>query len=272
MLHPDFDRILQKAHELRFYVSIKTNGNLLSREFVRSTLLGRAHHIEITLFSLSDEINARLAGVPYNTARLLETIIEFKDSLKISCSIAALPENIRTLKPLLEWLKKNGIDWDGDTMIFPPQKEKLEEFISKNLTLSEKVIVHRLFDEMKHFADIIDKIAFNDMMKSKQKDMMCAAGAEMLYINPFGEITPCISLPLVLGHAGRDTLEDAKKFFITEYSEMLQKKSSIPELCQGCVLDPKCTYCPGLAYRLNGSTRKMSSFICDDLKSRRTER
>jgi AdoMet-dependent heme synthase len=89
----------------------------------------------------------------------------------------------------------------------------------------------------------------------------CSAGHTACYINPYGEVFPCVQFPLPTGNLRRLKFND-----IWYRSPKMQEVRSIKvkdlTVCSSCSHAGTCTRCPGLAY-MEGSMRGPSSSDCE---------
>lgn len=155
----------------------------------------------------------------------------------------------RTLRAVM-MTKCAGIDTYIKTVVMPQNSDSLEELLKWGMRLNVKVTPgFAVLDT--HMGRSKDKFRFSSVGEYRHAmemircysgekssavdktphDMVCAVGKSSLCINPYGDVTPCLTIPVRLGNVRESSIRD-----IWEGSYALKEISEIRfrDLCPGC--------------------------------------
>jgi radical SAM protein with 4Fe4S-binding SPASM domain len=92
-------------------------------------------------------------------------------------------------------------------------------------------------------------------------EVPCSAGHTLAYISPYGEVFPCVQLPLSCGNLRKRRFAEIWR----ESPRLLEVRAirtrDLPA-CAPCSFVSTCTRCPGLAY-MEGDLRGISKVDCE---------
>jgi radical SAM protein with 4Fe4S-binding SPASM domain len=83
------------------------------------------------------------------------------------------------------------------------------------------------------------------------EDIPCSAGHNSCYISPYGDVFPCVQMPVATGNLRKQTFENI--WFRSEEMNRVRavRESQLP-LCSKCSIREYCERCPGLAQMEGG--------------------
>lgn len=199
-LRPDILPILEHARNLNFSISLMSSGTVgLDEEQIEDLADIGLAHLLFSMYSVDPAVHDRITGVPGSCAKLIRTIkaCRARDlQVVLNCSIFSLNRNgIMALKDF-----SDGYDldlrlsyditprWDGSP-------------IPADLAVGE--------EEGRRF---VERLGLGRNKGSKDKvtipleveNQGCGAGSGLCYINPRGEVWPCVEVPLVCGSLTQD--------------------------------------------------------------------
>ncbi|MHB1295220.1 MAG: radical SAM protein [Anaerolineae bacterium] len=97
----------------------------------------------------------------------------------------------------------------------------------------------------------------------KSGPKVCAAGQGIVAINPYGDVYPCMLMPMVIGNIRERAFSELWR---TDPTADLQAVRSLVRAdlteCQACTLAPYCDRCPGVALSESGSLTSRSASAC----------
>lgn len=263
LMRKDFFGILDLIRKHGFAFRIFTNGTLLSEDKMirlkNYPLIG----IEMSLWGSNPEINDSLMGKPGAFARIIHTARGLKR--------LAIPFTIKTTICTGNYsdfgnIKKLVEELGGDFRYTPWLTMKLDgDRSNMNFRLNE--------DQARAFYKIHDE-AFADqdpaanrkknLRKStavNRKEYMCLAGISTFALNPFGDVFPCVDIPVKAGNI-RETNFQTIWNEAPVMRELRKLHVSDAQICQVCDLRPYCARCPGIALVETGSLTNPFSYAC----------
>lgn len=263
MCHPDFGRILRRACELGFVVSVATNGLLITKE--RLADFPKDHkdlRVGVSLEGAGD-YSALRGKVSFE--QLSEKLLLLKDNGILTTVMATMSsKNIDELRRVFEWCVEHGIAFRS--VQFSPIGRG-EEAANRDLMLTRDDVekASRLWlDETLFEMEINKSIGicvakiFDYTFQLVYSTKRCKGGRSLAYVSADGSVYPC-SICVATGDykAGnvrekrfselwRDSFQGIRSFIWEDFKG-----------CAGCELsggDYFCTNrCPPLALRYRGS-------------------
>jgi len=245
LVRKDAGGIIKKLSELKFNVSLLTNGSLLDERY--EEVLPYVNSVVLSLDSEnehSNELNRSAVGFQ-NILQVIRKITrEFPEKLVIRSVITA--NNINEVKGFHDRLKKDyGVKHTTKTMFLPNRIEDIAQVPE--------------LEKMKPINDT--EIGDSNVY------YRCSAGKKIIALSPSGDIFPCQSL----------MHEEFKmaNIFDGDWQERVKKSSTalMPRLLgekEGCA---DCQYkhfcgggCPAIGYRLYRNFDRRPDFLCTHLK------
>jgi len=234
-----------------------TNGTLINSEIANSLKKIKPRGIEISLLGATPDTHDSITGVKGSFAKTIEAIrllverrivVTTKTTL-MSLNVSEYPQ-IKSLSEKLGAVPKSGSRVvpriDGD---FCPQQYKISQ------EERERFLHNELLDE--------SFIPYPD--EDSPGSQTCKAGKMLASINPYGDVSPCVLLPIRLGNlkeksfkeiwhnAGNKTLHELRDLKIEDL-----------EKCSSCQLASLCSRCTGSAYLEHKSLTAPDSSACED--------
>jgi len=194
LIHPEFFKIVEYAHQLDFHTSLITNAFLIeNQEYANKLEKIGLNNITISLYSTKEKIHDEMTGIPGSYQRIIKAI-EYLKNTKINIGINTLltNKNIEDYFLVCEFAINYKLDFNSDPVVtcdllgkqcnlsLRPSKEQLEKhFKAKGKKWPESIPNPSLVD--------VDAAICN-MAKTK-----CA-------INHRGELLPCVEIREVIGN------------------------------------------------------------------------
>jgi len=259
-LRPDFFELLACARKLRFDVTLKTNALLITEE--RAAQLRRlgVRRIQISLYSADAAIHDAITKVPGSFARTLEAL-RFCHAqgllVKISCPL--MKQNIAVWREVQALADLLGVTFIMDPTITPMMD-------GNRSTLDMRLAASELLPVMQ--APVFDAPA-SAPAKAEDAEMAaafdnipCSAGHNSLYISPYGDIYPCVQMPLPTGNLREKSFSDIW-FGSPKMLRVRNVRESDLAICNDCDIRQHCQRCPGLAFMEDGDLGGPSERACE---------
>ncbi|MCC6555743.1 MAG: radical SAM protein [Polyangiaceae bacterium] len=263
-LHPHFDRILRKARENDFAITVLSNGTTITDQYFDVLKEVQIDEMQFTLFSMNPEEHDYITRVPGSherTMRTIERVIESDIPLKISCPIMKV--NRHAFKDVARWAWPHGIDVNTDFVLFA-----CTDFASypleNRLSLAEAEELIR--DMIEHDPAYRRFLDFRDPPidpRTLASSPCCGAGRDTICLDANGDYFFCPLFRRKLGNAHSDRLKDL--WAGTPAIEEIRRTSwsDFPK-CMGCDAFHFCSMCFARNYNEGrGDIFKINEHCCD---------
>lgn len=237
LLYPGIWEVLEQTKEKRMKVTLYSNGLLIDEKIAERLDLYNVALVGISLYSHCPKIHDEVTGIKgsyYRTINAIKILKMAEINVEIKCVV----------------LKQNFSDID--------KLEKLAEKLQCKI-IFDYTLTCKLNGEMEPYQYALE---YNDYMQLAQEKKFslgeeeilrdefyfeqrpCNAGRYSLYMNPYGEIFPCVSFRLKLGR-----YERIKKFY--EFQDLIKWKKIKRAEFSECGKHEYCKYCFELCAGVN---------------------
>lgn len=221
LLHPDVFDIAKFIKQKGFFLTLKTNGTLITKDNVKY-IKKQFDHIILTRYGCSKSIYETVTGIPGSYDKYLQAL-ELLQTSKIS------------YKENSVLLNENECEIDE----FLERTSMLDAYISVNCD-NKYALNHRPSDMALYrlFKKNYSKIMLGKYQTINEQTRVCNCGECSLTINAEGEINPCTSFYYSLGNCRQQSLIDV-------WCSLARK--SLIEKCKVKYFE-KCMLCPDRKY------------------------
>ncbi|RLI89242.1 MAG: radical SAM/SPASM domain-containing protein [Archaeoglobales archaeon] len=284
LIHEHFWKVAEYASKKGFHLSIATNGTLIDENVARRLRNLNFGYVEISLDASKAEIHDSFRGVKGAFRRAVEGIKTcVREGLFVGIATTATKLNVEDIPNVIDFAIELGA---GRVVVFnfiPTGRGK--ENANLDLSAEERgKLLEYLYDRLEegkiqvfstsptyaavalrrvvkkrgrkitptHFANVelssMEKYGNATIVLS---EFIGGCGAGRLYcgIEPNGDITPCVFMPIVVGNAIRDGF--LKVWQESEILEELRDRDSERYACKNCEYRYICGGCRARAYAYN---------------------
>ena len=268
-LYPEITELYPQLAKLGLYITINTNGTLITEAHADMLQRHLPRRVNITLYGSSDELYGRLCGNPHGFTQTMRAIRLLKDRnipLKLNGSLTV--DNREDLKNI-QWIAHElDIPLEVDTYMYPSSRKGTCPFDqSSRLTPEEAaagyVEVKReelKEDEFWELAKAMSQCYYDgkDFEGScALEPMPCRAGLSAFWVNWKGFMTPCIFME----EPGIPVFEEGfEKSW--EYIRQERRKIFMPQACTKCGKRAVCQVCAACACTETGSFAGKPEYMC----------
>ncbi|MFA5794839.1 MAG: radical SAM protein [Candidatus Brocadiia bacterium] len=249
LVRQDFLDICRKAHKSNLAIHIATNGTLINNHIVAQLSKLNIMDVSLSIYGACPETHDRITGKDSSFKQTISAIELLKKyRLNPRLKFIMMRDNITEYESMIKISSQLAIPYDMDPLITPcdnGDKNPLECRLSDN-ELSE---IYR-----KEYANMPAGPETND-------NAGCSLGKSHCAINAYGDVYPCIQLPISAGNIMKQSFKDIwdnSKLF----QEIRQYSNSRVDACKNCANKVYCRRCPGLAFVENGDILSASSETC----------
>lgn len=261
-LRKDFFELLETARRLHFDLNLKTNGLLVTAErAARLKQLGVAK-MQISIYSADPAVHDAITKVPGSLLRSLAAVRFLKQhglSVKIACPL--MKQNAGGFRDVLRLAEELGVPYVLDLTITPHIDGRQDLLALRNSSQELlPVLEDRALNPVP--AARAEPSAHGTEAGAGYDNIPCSAGHNSCYISPYGDVYPCVQMPLPTGN-----VREAPFTEIWYGSEGMRRvravRESTLEICPVCPIRQYCHRCPGLAYLEDGNLLGPSERACE---------
>jgi len=238
-IHPNFSDFILLASRLGFSLSLSTNGYILNEKILEVLVNSTTTEIGVSLYAMDEKINDSITMKKGSFTKIMENLETLsKTNISVAIKTPVLHKNYREIGKIANFCKKMGFRFKPDPMI--TQKNSGEPSPLKHSAADEEII-----DAMMNFPE--KRIAVEGV-----ETKLCNAGKNYYAIDVFGNILPCIQLPLVLGNVMDNSI---KQLWFTSKILRELREITLDKLtkCINCEYNLYCDRCPGLVFIEHGN-------------------
>jgi radical SAM protein with 4Fe4S-binding SPASM domain len=256
-LRPDLFALIAEAKRLRFDVRLKSNALLISAERAQRLRNLGVRQVDVSIYSADPAVHDGVTKIPGSLVRSLAAIARLQAvgvAVKINCPL--MRTNVagyREVRALAERLGVPcGIDPmitarnDGDTSTVP-------------LRIGRADLQRVLRDPALNPGPWPTTVP---SVRPDLDDVACGAGHNACYVSAYGDVMPCVALPLSCGNV-RDT--PFAEIWAASRGMRQVRAIRVRDLhtCAGCAAATFCTRCPGQALVEDGDLYGPSRAACE---------
>ncbi|ALU11537.1 heme biosynthesis protein [Ignicoccus islandicus DSM 13165] len=273
-IHPHFFRIVEELSSRGIYVAVATNGWLFSeKKYLAKAKEKGVRYVEVSVDSADPRKHDDFRGVPGSWKKAVQALrnaVELKVNHAMAVTITR--NNLDEVDDILNLAEELGI-WRVVFFNFVPVGRG-KEIIDLDLTPEEREgFMRKIAKEMvrrkleiyttapqysrvtmevlgittpTHFSAPINS-GYNKLVSALAEFIGgCGAGRIYAALEPNGDVTPCVFLPIVVGNVRRKSFRE-----IWETSDLflkLRDRSNLAENCKSCPYREVCGGCRARAY------------------------
>jgi radical SAM protein with 4Fe4S-binding SPASM domain len=276
LLAKDFWPVLGQARARGFHVSVTTNGTLLSREVVARLAETGVAHVEVSIDAASPREHDEFRGQPGYWVQAVEGLKNLVADGRLGTGLACTVTtgNLDRLDDIIQMSRELGagifhvLDFVPtgrgrdvpELDLAPRQRQRMLEILARHLDAGLAVVATapqfgpggRQRDELgRRLAAVPCGAAAPDAAPVPARYLSgCGAGHSVLAIQPNGDITPCLFLPIVVGNLRQHHIRNLWRQ--SEILHLLRERAALRGRCGVCDGKAACGGCRARAYACTG--------------------
>jgi radical SAM protein with 4Fe4S-binding SPASM domain len=259
-LRADLFDLIAYARKLYFDVSLKTNALLIDPERARKLRELGVRRIQISIYSTEPEVHDAITKVRGSLVRSIAAIRFLQAQglqLRIACPL--MTRNLTAYRGVHELAEELGVPYvldltitpkmDGDTSILP-----LRISTQNLLPILQDPLLQRqsdLHSNLQGSIPVTGSASSSGIESQAFDDIPCSAGHNSCYISPYGDVLPCVQMPIPAGNLRRQSFREVWFDSRTMNRVRAIRESQLP-VCSSCSIREYCERCPGLAHMEGG--------------------
>ncbi len=241
----DIREILTAAASRSFAISLISNGTRIDSE--TAVFLSELGILEvgISFHAMEAGLHDRLAGLPgsFTSAQRALRLLTSR-GLRAVVKHTVTNENFGQYELLARMAEEEGAGFEADSIVFPKDRQSIGAAgISKEQ--------HQVF---------LEHMGIRPSPSPDSNNLHCDAGRSVMGINPWGDILPCIQLPLVFGNALRAPIKEI--WHSAQANGFRTREEKEGAECGNCSMRSLCARCPGLSLLETGAWEGGAPSVC----------
>jgi radical SAM protein with 4Fe4S-binding SPASM domain len=257
LIRPDFLEIYTYAKRKGFLISLFTNGTLLTEEIADHLQKYPPYVTEITLYGATAGTHEQVTRVPGSFQQSLSAIYRLMErDVPLRLKTMVMTINRHELDDLSKLAEGLGLQFRFDPTINAPlngSKEPLGLRLKPEEVLELELSDRKRTDSMREF---IKK--FHGAPNTKGI-YGCGAGLENFHIDPYGQMSLCMSARWPSYDLRHGSLEEG---FYNFFPQVRSQKPKSSYICGSCEIHSLCSNCPGTAYAETGDPEAVVDYYC----------
>jgi MoaA/NifB/PqqE/SkfB family radical SAM enzyme len=241
MMRKDFADIYRYAREQGLMVTVFCDGILVTEAIMELFRDLPPRKVEVSLYGATAATYETVTRVPGSFPRACAGIRRLIDGgVTVELKTVLMTLNRHELSQMAEWAKELGVSFRFDGAIFPclpdGAREPLDLRVSPEVLVEEEMKNPRMREVWRKKHELASASTPSQEMYS------CGAGASALYVDPFGNLSPCL---MTTQH--RHSLKDRplSRIWGEEIRDFrLKKRCAGSDSALGGSLRGLCSHCP----------------------------
>ncbi len=270
-LREDLFELLEFARSLHFDISLKTNALLIDAERARKLRDLSVRKIQISIYSAEPEVHDAITKVRGSLERTLAAIRFLQaEGLNVKIACPLMKQNLMAYRNVQALAAELGVPYVLDMTITPKMDGDMSLL---QLRSSTKELLPILQDaslnphacsanRLEAETIPIGSATSSGIESQAYDDIPCSAGHNSCYISPYGDVFPCVQMPVATGNLRQQRFEDIW-FRSTEMNRVRAVHESELPVCSKCSIRQYCERCPGLAQMEGGDLRGAYERACE---------
>jgi radical SAM protein with 4Fe4S-binding SPASM domain len=259
-LREDIFEIMEYIQKKEFVVQVFTNATLITNEVAKNLKEFGIWEIGISLYGVNADVHEKITQVKGSFDKTMAGIINLaKNNLPVRIKCPLVKHNFQEYKKVIKLAKDLGIKYTFDTTI-SPKLDGDKYPVSLRLGKDE---LNELFQDKEIYPTFLGSANYD-----KKEIILCQAGRNTCGISSFGDVYPCLQLPVPAGNIRENSFRE-----IWRNAQFLKKLRKMDEkdiaVCDSCKMVFDCPRCPGLAYLEDGDLYGKSKACCEVAEIRR---
>jgi radical SAM protein with 4Fe4S-binding SPASM domain len=255
-LRPDLFDLIEHAKRLRFDVRLKSNALLISPARAERLRALGVRQVDVSLYGVDPAVHDGITQVPGSFARSLQGVAWLRDAgVRVKLNVPLMRVNAGAVAEIRALAEGLGVLCGFDPMI-TARNDGDRSPVALRIRPSELGRILR--DPVLSSAAIADAAA----PPPDADEVPCGASHNACYVNSYGDVAPCVAMPLVCGNVRDEPFAE-----IWHRSPRMREVRAIRfrdlTVCASCAAAPFCARCPGQALVEDGSLYGPSTAACE---------
>jgi len=248
--------IMKYTSDRRMCVQFFSNGLLIDEKAADELAALNIFHVGISLYGASAEVHDDITTRKGSFQKTIRAATLLRDRGVYVCfKFIAMNRNAEDAFAAAKMAEDLGIPIRVDTNITARDDLNKDTFALRSSLDQHKAILRKFQEGV---------LKEKNLDQERGGDLWCVMGKTLISINAYGDVYPCVTLPVSSGN-----LRDRPLPEIWKEGEFFQEVRELPSLkkmhgCPECELRPYCNRCPGNTYTETGDLYGPSPAACKE--------
>jgi radical SAM protein with 4Fe4S-binding SPASM domain len=258
-LRPDLFDLIAHAKRRRFDVRLKSNALLITAARARRLRELGVRQVDVSVYSADPARHDAVTGVPGSLARTLEGVERLLAvGLRVKLSCPLMRETFAGYQGVLALADRLGVPCGIDPMI-TARNDGDRATVPLRITGAQ---LRRVQADRRLNPDAGQPAPPPPAVRPDIDEYVCGAGQNAVYISAYGDVMPCVAMPIACGNVREAPFRD-----IWYASPEMRRVRAITirdlHTCSTCEASMFCARCPGQALIEDGDLYGPSSASCE---------
>lgn len=258
MMRKDFALVYRHARELGMLVTVFCDGILVTPAIVELFRELPPRKVEISIYGATAATYESITRVPGSHPLAWRGIRRLKEAgIRIGLKTVLMKLNEHELEAMEQQAHALGVPFRYDSAIFPCLPDGSNREAPLDLRVDPETVVEKDLSNPARARQWMEKIELTDQQPVGDKLYSCGAGATSFYVDPFGNLSPCLMTTHYRYRQDGRAFQDVWK---KDLSEIRAKKRKSATSCLGSPVRGACTHCPAFNFLETGNEEVESDY------------
>lgn len=262
-LRKDLFELIAFARRYQFDVSLKTNALLIDAARARRLKELGVRSVQVSIYSAEREVHDAITKVRGSLERSLAAIrLLIAEGIRVKLSCPLMKQNLTAYRGVQALAAELGVPYvldltitpkiDGDTSILSLRNSAQDLLpVLQDTSLRGGACADEGPQKPRELSLPTGSAVSSGIEGAAYDDIPCCAGQNSCYISPYGDVYPCVQMPLATGNVRKQRFAEIWNGSPEMNRVRAIRESDLP-VCSTCEIRGYCERCPGLAQMEGG--------------------
>jgi radical SAM protein with 4Fe4S-binding SPASM domain len=267
MMRPDFPQIFRHAKERGLLVTVFCDGVLVTDRIVELFRELPPSLVEVSLYGATAETYEKVTRVPGSFAKCLAGIGRLRAAgLRIGLKSVLMTLNQHEMPAMEQMAQDWGIKFRYDSAIFPCLPNRSEAPLDLRVSPARAVEIE--MSNPTRLQAMADYFETRQNVPGAPELYQCGAGLTSFYMDPFGDVSPCL-MTTKYRYSARGQQGGFAARWRDDVSKIRTLKPENPDHgCGSCGVRAVCTGCSAFHALETGREDVKSEYVCETTQHR----
>lgn len=267
MMRPDFPEIYRHAKECGLLVTVFCDGVLVSERMIELFRELPPSLVEVSIYGATAETYERITQVPGSFPKFLAGLTRLREAgLRIGLKSVLMTLNQHEMLAMEQMAQEWGLRFRYDSAIFPCLPDRSAKPLDLRVAPAQAVALEMA--NPKRLAAMADYFETRQNVPGSPELYQCGAGLTSFYVDPFGDVSPCL-MTTKYRYSARGVPGGFAARWRDDVSKIRTLRPENPDHgCNNCGVRAVCTGCSAFHALETGREDVKSDYVCETTQER----